>query len=147
MKFPGKIGLLIMVIATVGTIATSALAAPIAKTAPKIDPKKAWCVRNNGVTNVVLTSVHTADCLTPNFAVRIENAPLWQSAINDANAYGKVAGKRGLLVLVLNKWQDTGDFNKAKAEIRKRNLNIKIEKLVLFEPTVGRAASKSAALD
>lgn len=147
MMFPNigihsKVGLLIMVVATIGAIATTALAAPT-----KTDPKKDWCVRNNGVTNVVLTSVHTADCLTPNFAVRIENAPLWQSAINDANAYGKVAGKRGLLVLVLNRWQDNGEFIKAKAEIRKRHLNIKIEKLVTFEPTVGRAASKSAALD
>lgn len=130
-------------IAAILSFSAAVLAAP----AHKGDPRKEWCTRNNGVTNVHLTSIHTADCITPNYAVKIENAERWQSGINDANAYGKVAGKRGLLVLVLNKWQENGEFNKAKAEIRKRGLNIKIEKLATYEPTVGRQESRSAALD
>lgn len=43
--------------------------------------QEAWCAKNGGITEVVLSGGSRVDCLTETHAVEVEFAPKWKEAI------------------------------------------------------------------
>lgn len=65
-----------------------------------------WCEKNQGQTDAVMTERMTCDCLTETHAVRVDFGREWTRALGFAMHYSMKTGKRGGVVLVLDKSRD-----------------------------------------
>lgn len=70
------------------------------------DHQNAWCTPDVGVTEYVLLDRTRVDCLTDSHAIEFDFAPKWAEAIGQALWYAQQTGRRGGVVLIVEKESD-----------------------------------------
>ncbi len=82
----------------------AALLTPAVAYGERLHPEKAyqqaWCDRNDGVTEVVLSGGSRVDCLTETHAVEVEFANKWQEAVGQALYYAKKTGREPGIIII-----------------------------------------------
>lgn len=68
--------------------------------------RDAWCARNHGITEVVLSGGSRVDCLTETHAVEVEFAKKWKESIGQSLYYAKKTGRTPGIVLVKERPED-----------------------------------------
>jgi len=63
----------------------------------------AWCSAHQGIEEYENEDKTRVDCLTKNYAVEFDFANKWAEAVGQAEHYAQMTGKRGLVVLILEK--------------------------------------------
>ena len=65
-----------------------------------------WCAEQNGEMEVVMPDGTRCDCLTATHAVEFDFASKWAESIGQALLYASWSGKRGGIVLIIEKEKD-----------------------------------------
>ncbi len=85
-----------------------------------------WCRRAGGEMEVRQNDKTRVDCLTREYAVEVDFGPKWAEAIGQSLYYSLKTGKRGGVVLILEKENDEVYLQRLKMVVEQYGLEIKI---------------------
>lgn len=88
--------------------------------------QEAWCARNNGVTEYVLSGGSRVDCLTDEYAVEVDFAHKWQEAIGQSLYYARKTERKPGIVLIMEAPEDQRYLGRLFYTIRERGEFIKV---------------------
>ena len=83
-----------------------------------------WCAEKQGQTNAPMPDRMTCDCLTDTHAVRVDFGDNWTQAVGFALHYSLQTGKKGGIVLVLDKSKDYRHWIRLNALLQEYKLPI-----------------------
>ena len=88
--------------------------------------QKAWCAKNGGVTEHVVSGGSRVDCLTDTHAVEVDFARKWQEAIGQSLYYGEKTGRTPAILLIMEKEDDKRFLGRLWYTIKKKGIYIRI---------------------
>ncbi len=119
-------------------LALGLLGQPVLAGSKRLHPErwyqKKWCQEQGGRSEARLPDKTRCDCLTPTHAVEFDFGPKWAEAIGQALYYSLQTGKRGGIVLILEKEQDYNYWLRLNSTIQHFKLPIDTWKMTPFDP-------------
>ena len=79
-----------------------------------------WCKAHNGITEYKNRDYTRVDCLTKDNAVEFDFAKKWAESVGQALHYQLMTGKRGKVVLILEKQADKSTYYKRVEALAKK---------------------------
>ena len=79
------------------------------------DYQSIWCSLHNGITEYQNTDKTRVDCLTKTHAVEFDFAKKWAESVGQAQYYALMTGKRGMVVLIIEKPQEMKYLQRVQA--------------------------------
>lgn len=93
---------------------------------PEFAYRDAWCAKNGGITEVVLSGGSRVDCLTETHAVEVEFARKWKESIGQALYYAKKTDRAPGIVLIKERPEDQKYLGRLIYTVKKNYPYIKI---------------------
>lgn len=88
------------------------------------DYQYAWCNRRGGDTRCDLPGPERCDCLLPKYAIEVDFAKRWESAIGQSLRYAMLSGKKPGIVLILGSEKDKRYLSRLRDTIHYHGLDI-----------------------
>ena len=88
------------------------------------DYQNVWCSLHNGISEYRNSDNTRVDCLTKTHAVEFDFAKKWAESVGQAEYYSMLTGKRGMVILIIEKPEEMKYLKKVIALSKIHNFDV-----------------------